>query len=668
MESQLDLDILRVFRGLKDPITYWDIRDRLLFHWDRKDRVKHVRDEFLSRTSRGKIGNGLVAKGSLKRSGTHLSPAGSRGPKSMTSPEIIDLTDPYRGQGGSSSSFTSSSSSSDIVIDEGPSGSTPPRSEEDEVTASASKESTHQVLLNIFPQVDPRYLYERVEEFHGRPPQELQAWTSSVLEDKQLAASLPSLADYETRRQKEELIQKFSRECDPQELIQLYGNPLKHFVQEARRSGVSQGYRNLSLAYLCLEFRYHRKNLIELTFREQKERFLAAFLSLKSVKERTRKTRRLAIEVHIPPEGDLDIAFLKEYQVAKKVDDIERLLLKQDKERSVRVAEAREKNALKTCGCCFDDELLLGDMKECPSGHSFCKDCIIRGSEVASGDGKSGLQCLNGCCDFFTLSTLQASLPVNLFSKWLPRIQNAEIKDASLEGLAECPFCPYMTIMDTEPSENKVLICMNPECGKESCRLCRELSHLPLHCDEVEKNDEVRKRTFIENKMTEALLRTCPKCQKKFFKEDGCNKITCSCGTSICYLCRAVIKVGYKHFFGEGSVPLPGLCPLFSDNQRLMENDVARGAAEGLKEAEKKQPNVELKIDPTLGVSKKVLENNDPSLAHKMDIIRDQFPGLPPEQVEMEQARIEREIMDPPGPLGLLGFLIPDMNIFNVFN
>jgi len=39
-----------------------------------------------------------------------------------------------------------------------------------------------------------------------------------------------------------------------------------------------------------------------------------------------------------------------------------------------------------------------------------------------------------------------------------------------------------------EPKEgNKVFTCLNPECGKESCRLCQEISHIPLRCEEVKK-------------------------------------------------------------------------------------------------------------------------------------------------------------------------------------
>ena len=81
-----------------------------------------------------------------------------------------------------------------------------------------------------------------------------------------------------------------------------------------------------------------------------------------------------------------------------------------------------------------------------------------------------------------------------------------------MEGLEKCKFCEFATIMDTTPEQNKIFRCLNPEGGEETCRLCKEKAHIPLRCEEVEKeeeDEEVQKRTFIENKMTEALLRHC---------------------------------------------------------------------------------------------------------------------------------------------------------------
>ncbi len=174
---------------------------------------------------------------------------------------------------------------------------------------------------------------------------------------------------------------------------------------------------------------------------------------------------------------------------------------------------------------------------------------------------------------------------------------------ADMDGLERCPFCDFATIMDTSPEENKVFQCRDSECGKESCRLCKEISHIPLRCEEVEKDAEVRKRTYIENKMTEALIRKCWKCSKPFLKSDGCNKMTCECGAQMCYLCRKPVR-DYHHFYGQGGhATATQTCPLWSNSDQIHETEVARGALEAKTEMDQQEPDVHLKHDPTLGVN-----------------------------------------------------------------
>lgn len=123
-----------------------------------------------------------------------------------------------------------------------------------------------------------------------------------------------------------------------------------------------------------------------------------------------------------------------------------------------------------------------------------------------------------------------------------------EVKAAGIEDLEMCPFCDFATI----PAEaDKIFRCLNPECMKESCRQCKEPSHIPLKCDEVEKDEDVKRRTYLENKMSEALLKKCYKCGKRYIKSDGCNKITCTCGAMQCYVCGEPVS-GYQHFNGQG--------------------------------------------------------------------------------------------------------------------
>ncbi|KAH3747407.1 hypothetical protein DPMN_181833 [Dreissena polymorpha] len=46
--------------------------------------------------------------------------------------------------------------------------------------------------------------------------------------------------------------------------------------------------------------------------------------------------------------------------------------------------------------------------------------------------------------------------------------------------------------------------------------------------------------------MTKAKVRMCQRCKAQFTKEDGCNKMTCRCGATMCYICREP-DVRHKH-------------------------------------------------------------------------------------------------------------------------
>ena len=221
--------------------------------------------------------------------------------------------------------------------------------------------------------------------------------------------------------------------------------------------------------------------------------------------------------------------------------------------------------------------------------------------QVAIGDGKNALTCLGQCEEVFSLSVLQDALKANTFSKWLHRIQISELEQAGIEGLEQCPFCPFATIIDTLPEENKHFVCRNPDCGKDSCRICKEISHIPLRCEEVEKDAEVRQRTYIENKMSEALIRKCYKCTKPFVRTQGCRHMTCPCGAQMCYLCKKPWKACIQS----------RKCNPSLSNEAIHERDVARGALEAKTEMAMKNPEVELKHDPTKAINLNAASQQD---------------------------------------------------------
>ncbi|KAK9383447.1 uncharacterized protein V2V93DRAFT_3422 [Kockiozyma suomiensis] len=89
-------------------------------------------------------------------------------------------------------------------------------------------------------------------------------------------------------------------------------------------------------------------------------------------------------------------------------------------------------------------------------------------------------------------------------------------------------------------------VCKNPSCLRTSCTDCNK-EFLPFHkCFEQEED---RMRVYIERAMADAVKRTCPVCRVSFIKSEGCNKLTCVCGYSMCYVCRKDIKQeSYQHF------------------------------------------------------------------------------------------------------------------------
>ena len=115
--------------------------------------------------------------------------------------------------------------------------------------------------------------------------------------------------------------------------------------------------------------------------------------------------------------------------------------------------------------------------------------------------------------------------------------QQTDLREAEIEGLETCPFCEFAAIVP--PAEvDKEFRCQRDECGATSCRLCRQHSHIPKTCAEYKKELGVDERHIIEEAMSEALLRRCPRCKVPIVKDGGCNKLVCSrCSCYVCDVC-----------------------------------------------------------------------------------------------------------------------------------
>ncbi|KAJ5895293.1 hypothetical protein N7495_006984 [Penicillium taxi] len=89
----------------------------------------------------------------------------------------------------------------------------------------------------------------------------------------------------------------------------------------------------------------------------------------------------------------------------------------------------------------------------------------------------------------------------------------------------------------------KRFTCANPTCRRVSCMTCQKSWHDPHVCHEPLLLDL---RATVEAARTAAVKRTCPQCGLSFVKSSGCNKLTCVCGYSMCYLCRKALGAPIK--------------------------------------------------------------------------------------------------------------------------
>ncbi|OAX33875.1 hypothetical protein K503DRAFT_775132, partial [Rhizopogon vinicolor AM-OR11-026] len=228
---------------------------------------------------------------------------------------------------------------------------------------------------------------------------------------------------------------------------------------------------------------------------------------------------------------------------------------------------------------------------QCPEAHLFCKSCMSEYASNLLGEHNHNIVCMDqsGCALPFPQSQLERFLTPTLLDLYHRVKQLKEVESARLENLEECPFCDYKCII--EDKEEKLFWCENVDCSVVSCRQCKQPHHSSKSCKEVSKDEELDVEHTVEEAMSRALMRNCPKCQKAFIKEDGCNKMTCpNCRTLSCYSCREVID-GYDHF---GPVSGKSKCHLWDEIEKRHAEEVEGAAKKAIEEL---QRDSRIKID-----------------------------------------------------------------------
>ncbi|KAL0103681.1 hypothetical protein PUN28_017738 [Cardiocondyla obscurior] len=432
-------------------------------------------------------------------------------------------------------------------------------------------------LLMLFPEADPVYLRQAVEEMQGD-----HAKYNEFVQSKLENPDYPTREQYLTKKKITEQQKQYTTDFHVEKFLEIFPDPFEHFENEKR---ICQ-FNPHAIDFLKYYFSKLKVNTLVKAYSNCLNNLSLTAKTLESLNSdmKTKRSNKMA-----PTE---DIPFLQEcafvqhkVELAKYLDD------KKIKERE-EFNKLKANNELLECQCCYDNECMPLKCSTCEDGHIFCNLCIVRSIDIVLGDGNTRVDCLIKCGSEFPLSVLQRVLPPTKFSILLCKRQEAEVIAAGVEGLVSCPFCHFASI---PPAEDKIFKCFNPECMKESCRLCKELNHIPLKCNE--KKSEFA-RLYLEEKMTEALVRKCYKCSRMFFKEEGCNKMTCICGAQMCYICDKPVT-DYKHFQGQGAEK-SNLCPLWSDDRRLNAEGVIKVCEETIKHIKEKDPNIDINVKALL--------------------------------------------------------------------
>ena len=383
--------------------------------------------------------------------------------------------------------------------------------------------SIQNTLELCLPTVDQNWLKQRAQELVDKPHGFVDTFVSKSLDAltnlpkrRSLDDPVPSTSGI-NRNEKIKSIQKKEVTNEPitiEKLLKKYaGDPESHFLQNTKVFDSRSNYRDKSYAKLVECFRKHKVRTIARVLAKNANHFLPAYRELKLIPSDMCGPRaRKNVDYYI----DSDLDFKEELFFVENEDAIKEHLRKEEN----RNKEMIESGGFFECQCCYDDQVILFDVIECELGHMFCTNCVKRGVETQIGQNNNQVTCFTDCKGKFPVSAMKKVLDPNIFTKYCQRTTVEELQAAGIDNIEFCPKCGWPNNIINP--DDKIFKCVNEECLKETCRLCHEDAHIPLRCDEIEKDAEVQARIKKEEALTNAMKRECYNCGTAFLKTIGC--------------------------------------------------------------------------------------------------------------------------------------------------
>ncbi|TGZ76659.1 hypothetical protein EX30DRAFT_389536, partial [Ascodesmis nigricans] len=182
--------------------------------------------------------------------------------------------------------------------------------------------------------------------------------------------------------------------------------------------------------------------------------------------------------------------------------------------------------------------------------HWYCKACLHNLLLNVIETRHFPIRCIGSLSDPESKSiTCEEPLPLTLVRSILTTEELSTVHESALTGyiqthLGEFYYCPTpdcSSIFPTTPTTTSTSdsrpsrTC--PQCLLTHCPTCRTATHPTQTCVENQL-PETEKTELWKRKHG---IKPCPMCHIDIEKNDGCNHMTCICGTHFCWLCAIVL-------------------------------------------------------------------------------------------------------------------------------
>lgn len=209
------------------------------------------------------------------------------------------------------------------------------------------------------------------------------------------------------------------------------------------------------------------------------------------------------------------------------------------------------------CPICYDSPT-HPEVLSC--GHQCCEPCLRHYLTSATTSNVFPLVCMgdNASCN--------TPISIPIIQRYLTEQRFIELVESAFSSYIQSntgkfrycttPSCTQIYQCDTDRQFHQC-----PSCFSRICSMCNEEAHERMTCQERRIHSDPAEQDRLNNEWARASnAKRCPTCQAMTEKIEGCNHMTCRCGSHWCWVCRRAFPMGtiYTHMAeSHGGIETP---------------------------------------------------------------------------------------------------------------